>query len=51
MQTLLQIKISIFSDNGESSRLAHRFAGAWRAVHPDGRVIARGEYPHNPRGW
>ena len=41
MQTLLQIKASIFSDNGESSRLANRFAGAWRAAHPDGRVIVR----------
>jgi FMN-dependent NADH-azoreductase len=41
MQTLLQVKASIFSDNGESSRLANRFAGAWRAAHPDGRVIVR----------
>jgi FMN-dependent NADH-azoreductase len=41
MQTLLQIKTSIFSDKGESSRLANRFAGAWRAAHPDGRVIVR----------
>ena len=41
MQTLLQIKTSLFSDNGESSRLANRFVGAWRAAHPDGRVIVR----------
>jgi FMN-dependent NADH-azoreductase len=41
MQTLLQIKTSLFSDNGESSRLANRFVGAWRAADPDGRVIVR----------
>ena len=41
MQTLLQIKTSLFSDNGESSRLANRFTGAWRAAHPDRRVIVR----------
>ena len=41
MQTLLQIKTSLFSDNGESSRLANRFVVAWRAAHPGGRVIVR----------
>jgi len=41
MQTLLQIKTSLFSDNGESSRLASRFVIAWRAAHPRGRVIVR----------
>ncbi len=29
MQTLLQIKTSLFSDNGESSRLSNRFASGW----------------------
>ena len=41
MQTLLQIKTSLFSDNGESSRLANRFVAAWRAANPGGRVIVR----------
>ena len=41
MQTLLQIKTSLFSDNGESSRLADRFVVAWRAANPAGRVVVR----------
>ena len=41
VQTLLQIKTSLFSDNGESSRLANRFVLAWRSAHPGGRVIVR----------
>jgi FMN-dependent NADH-azoreductase len=41
VQTLLQIKTSLFSDNGESSRLANRFVVAWRAAHPAGRVVVR----------
>lgn len=41
MQTLLQIKTSLFSDNGESSRLANRFVFAWRSARPGGRVIVR----------
>jgi FMN-dependent NADH-azoreductase len=47
MQTLLQIKTSLFSDAGESSRLADRFVAAWRASHPDGRVIVR-DLARNP---
>jgi FMN-dependent NADH-azoreductase len=38
---LLQIKTSLFSDNGESSRLANRFVFAWRSAHPGGCVIVR----------
>ena len=41
MNTLLQIKSSIFSDGGQSSQLADRYVAAWRAAHPDGRVIVR----------
>jgi FMN-dependent NADH-azoreductase len=41
MQTLLQIKTSLFSDNGQSSRLANRFVAAWRAAHPGRRVMVR----------
>jgi len=41
MKTLLQIRSSIFSDGGQSSRLAERFVAAWRASNPDGNVIVR----------
>jgi FMN-dependent NADH-azoreductase len=41
MKTLLQIKSSIFSDGGQSSRLAERFVAAWKAAHPGGQVIVR----------
>ena len=41
MKTLLQIRTSIFSDGGQSSRLAERFVAAWRESNPDGQVIVR----------
>jgi FMN-dependent NADH-azoreductase len=41
MKTLLQIQSSIFSDGGQSSRLAERFVAAWRASNPGGSVIVR----------
>jgi FMN-dependent NADH-azoreductase len=41
MKTLLQIKSSIFSDGGQSSRLAERFVAAWRESNPDGQLIVR----------
>ncbi len=41
MQTLLQIRSSIFSDGGQSSRLAERFVAAWHAAKPGGKVIVR----------
>ncbi|HTF13676.1 MAG TPA: FMN-dependent NADH-azoreductase [Burkholderiales bacterium] len=41
MKTLLQIRSSIFSNDGQSSRLAERFIAAWRAANPGGRVIVR----------
>jgi FMN-dependent NADH-azoreductase len=41
MKTLLQIKSSIFSDGGQSSRLADRFVAAWRNANPGARVIVR----------
>jgi len=41
MTTLLQINSSLFSDAGQSSRLADEFVAAWRAANPDGRVIVR----------
>lgn len=50
MPTLLQIKSSLFSDSGQSSRLADRFVAAWRRANPDGRVVvrdlARAPLPH-----
>jgi FMN-dependent NADH-azoreductase len=39
--TLLQINTSIFSDGGQSSRLADRFVAAWREANPDGQVVVR----------
>jgi FMN-dependent NADH-azoreductase len=41
MTTLLQINTSIFSDGGQSSRLAERFVAAWREWNPGGTVIVR----------
>lgn len=41
MNTLLQINASLFSSHGQSSRLADEFVAAWRAKHPDGRVVVR----------
>jgi FMN-dependent NADH-azoreductase len=41
MKTLLEIRSSIHSAQGHSSRLADRFVAKWRAAHPGGRVIVR----------
>ena len=41
MKTLLQINTSIFSDGGQSSRLAERFVAAWREANPEGTVVVR----------
>jgi FMN-dependent NADH-azoreductase len=41
MQSLLPIKISLFSDNSESPRLADRFVFARRSAHPGVRVVVR----------
>lgn len=41
MNTLLQLNSSIFSNGGQSSRLADEFVAAWRAAHPAARIIAR----------
>ena len=41
MKTLLQINTSIFSDGGQSSRLAERFVAGWREANPDGQVVAQ----------
>jgi len=41
MKTLLQIKTSLFSENGQSSRLSDKFVSQWKAGHPDGNVVVR----------
>src|SRR5260221_8389213 len=41
MKTLLQIRSSIFSDNGQSSQLANRFVENWRKANPGGMVTVR----------
>ena len=41
MKTLLQINTSLYSGQGQSSRLAGEFVEKWRAAHPQGRVIVR----------
>jgi FMN-dependent NADH-azoreductase len=41
MKTLLQIRSSIFADNGQSTQLANRFIEKWCAVNPGGKVVVR----------
>lgn len=41
MTTVLQLNTSLFSNGGQSSRLADQFTGALRAANPDTRVIVR----------
>jgi FMN-dependent NADH-azoreductase len=50
MTTLLQLTSSLFSGEGQSSRLAAQFVDQWRAAHPGAQVIvrdlARSPVPH-----
>ncbi|NGY05148.1 FMN-dependent NADH-azoreductase [Solimonas terrae] len=41
MKTLLQIKTSVFSDHGNSTKLANEFVAGWQKANPDGRVVVR----------
>lgn len=41
MNTLLIVRSSIYGQEGQSSRLADRFAGSWLRNHPGGRVVTR----------
>jgi FMN-dependent NADH-azoreductase len=41
MTTLLQLNASLFAEHGQSSQLAERFVGEWRARRPDTTVIHR----------
>jgi FMN-dependent NADH-azoreductase len=54
MATLLLIKTSIFSDDGQSSRLAERFVAAWRESNPNATVrvrdLAKDPVPHIDAG-
>src|SRR5262245_22626059 len=50
MKTLLQLTTSLFSANGQSSRLAETFVARWKDANPGGQVIvrdlARSPVPH-----
>jgi FMN-dependent NADH-azoreductase len=50
MKTLLQLNTSLFSDNGQSSRLASEFVAGWRSRKPGAAVfnreLARDPVPH-----
>ena len=50
MNTLLQLNTSIYSGNGQSSRLAEEFVAGWQAQHSRGKVtvrdLARDPVPH-----
>lgn len=50
MTKLLQLKTSIFADQGQSSQLSNAFVATWRANHPDAQVtirdLARDPVPH-----
>jgi FMN-dependent NADH-azoreductase len=54
MSTLLLVKTSIFSDGGQSSRLAERFVAAWRESNPGATVrvrdLAKDPVPHIDAG-
>ncbi len=41
MKTLLQLNTSLFSDGGQSSRLAREFVAEWRAQNPGTAVLTR----------
>lgn len=50
MNTLLQLNTSIFSADGQSSRLADEYVAGWRVLNPEGKVVvrdfARAPVPH-----
>jgi FMN-dependent NADH-azoreductase len=50
MKTLLQLTSSLFSENGQSSRLAETFVARWKDANPGAQVIvrdlARSPVPH-----
>ncbi|MGB0468615.1 MAG: FMN-dependent NADH-azoreductase [Pontibacterium sp.] len=50
MATLLQIKSSVFGDDGQSSQLSERYISQWKQAYPKGAVVVRDlvaeEVPH-----
>jgi FMN-dependent NADH-azoreductase len=50
MTTLLYLRTSLFSEEGQSSRLAERYVTRWQNANPQGRVVlrdlARDPVPH-----
>jgi len=50
MKNVLQITASMFSENGQSARLANQFVANWLAAHPGAKVtvrdLAREPVPH-----
>ncbi len=47
MRTLLQLNTSIFSNGGESTRLADEFVARWRETNPNAKVVVR-DLARNP---
>lgn len=41
MSTLLQLNTSIFSNSGQSTRLADEFVAGWRETNRDAKVVVR----------
>ncbi|HYD94437.1 MAG TPA: NAD(P)H-dependent oxidoreductase [Noviherbaspirillum sp.] len=41
MQTLLQLNTSLFTGDGQSTRLSNAFVDAWQSANPQGKVIVR----------
>jgi len=47
MKTLLKVRSSIYGPDGQSSKLADKFARAWLGNHPGGRVVTRDLTPES----
>jgi FMN-dependent NADH-azoreductase len=47
VKTLLKIRSSIYGPDGQSSKLADKFARAWLGNHPGGRVVTRDLTPES----
>jgi FMN-dependent NADH-azoreductase len=47
MKTLLTVRSSIYGSEGQSSKLADRFARNWLRKHPEGRVVTRDLTPES----
>ena len=47
MRKLLQLKTSLFSNDGQSSQLSDAFVAAWRTSHPGAEVVIR-DFANDP---